>query len=140
MKLIKYILVLLMTITCLRAENDLTAADKLFFKDIQKAVAGDQAERLATMVLYPLTVKIDTGNVVLKAPRDFVDMYKRIITAKVKQAVNDQQSDTLFKSWRGLMIGRGQIWFDLVKLEDESKDFAYKIIAINPLAPSQSPQ
>lgn len=140
MKSIKHVLILLITITCLRAESDLTAADKLFFQDIQKAVAGDQAEHLAAMVLYPLTVKIDARNVVLKTPRDFVDMYKQIITPKVKQAVHDQQADTLFKSWRGLMIGRGQIWFDLVRLEDDPSVFAYKIIAINPLAPSQRPQ
>jgi hypothetical protein len=59
-------------------------------------------------------------------------MYNRIFNKKVTEAVERQSYDSLFKNWRGVMIGNGEIWFTTASPveNDPTKDIIY-IIGIN---------
>lgn len=90
---------------------------KIFVKDLQYIVAAGNKEEVANMVRYPLNASIRT-----KA--DFLANYDSIITPKVKEALAKANLRQLFRNYKGVMIGSGDIW---IAQEDEH----FKIIAIN---------
>ena len=59
-----------------------------------------------------------------KTKSDFLASYNKIITPKVKDAIAKANLRELFRNYKGVMIGNGEIW-----IAQEEKDF--KIIAIN---------
>jgi hypothetical protein len=90
---------------------------KIFVKDLQYIVANDNREEVAKMIRYPLTSTI-------KTEADFLASYDKIITPKVKDALAKANLRQLFRNYKGVMIGNGDIW-----IAQEEKEF--KIIAIN---------
>jgi hypothetical protein len=81
------------------------AAD--FLKRLQKAVADQDANAVAALTAFPLTVNGKAGP---KSRAEFAQHFDSIYTAKVRTAVLAQPVDKLFANWRGLMIGRGEVW------------------------------
>ena len=53
------------------------------------------------------------------------------MTANIKKAVAEQSEDALFKNWRGVMVGSGELWFTAVNRENGGI-FELKVIGINP--------
>lgn len=90
---------------------------KIFIKDLQYLVANDNREEISKLIRYPLNTTIKTG-------ADFLANYNKIITPKVKDALAKANLRQLFRNYKGVMIGNGEIW-----IAQEGKDF--KIIAIN---------
>lgn len=79
-----------------------------FLTRLQAAVQGNDARAIAAMTHYPLTVNGRPG------PRDaahFTQAYNTLFTDKVRNAVLHARAEDLFASYRGLMIGSGQVWF-----------------------------
>lgn len=90
---------------------------KIFVKDLQYIVANGNEEEVANMVRYPL-------NSTIKTKADFLANYDKIITPKIKDALAKANLRQLFRNYKGVMIGDGDIW-----IAQEEKEF--KIIAIN---------
>ncbi len=90
---------------------------KIFVKDLQYLVANDNKEQVSKLIRYPL-------NSTIKTEADFLADYNNIITPKVKDALAKANLRQLFRNYKGVMIGNGEIW-----IVQEGKDF--KIIAIN---------
>ena len=90
---------------------------KIFIKDLQYLVANDNREEVSRLIRYPL-------NSTIKTQADFSADYHKIITPKVKDALTKANLRQLFRNYKGVMIGDGEIW-----IAQEGKDF--KIIAIN---------
>ncbi len=90
---------------------------KIFVKDLQYMVANENKEEIAKLIRYPLNSTIKTNS-------DFLSNYDKIITPKVKEALAKANLKQLFRNYKGVMIGDGDIW-----IAQEEKDF--KIIAIN---------
>lgn len=90
---------------------------KIFIKDLQYMIASDNTEEISKLVRYPL-------NSTIKTKSDFLASYNKIITPKVKDVVAKANLRQLFRNYKGVMIGNGEIW-----IVQEGKDF--KIIAIN---------
>lgn len=95
-----------------------------FFSDVQQAVTDDDADAVAQMVAYPISISIDGETVDIAEESQFVADFDQIFTAEVKDAVRSQNYKTLFANWEGVMIGDGEVWFSIV-------DDAPKITAIN---------
>lgn len=90
---------------------------KIFIKDLQYMVANDNKEEISKLIRYPL-------NSTIKTKSDFLDDYNKIITPKIKAALAKANLKQLFRNYKGVMIGNGEVW-----IAQEGKDF--KIIAIN---------
>ncbi|WP_294930455.1 hypothetical protein [uncultured Paracoccus sp.] len=97
---------------------------KTFFTELQQAVTNDDADALAQMVAYPISVTIDGESVEIAGESEFVTDFDQIFTSDVKDAVTSQSYETLFANWQGVMIGDGEVWFSIV-------DDAPRITAIN---------
>lgn len=95
-----------------------------FFTELQQTVTNDDADALAQMIAYPISVTVDGESVEIARESDFVADFHQIFTSDVKDAVTSQSYETLFANWQGVMIGDGEVWFSIV-------DDAPKITAIN---------
>lgn len=97
-----------------------------FFDTLQKAIAADDRQTVASLVDYPVEVQIGGKTTKIADAAHFTAAYDRIVTDKVKQAVARQTYATLFANAQGVSIGDGEIWFS--GIGDGS---TIKIIAIN---------
>jgi hypothetical protein len=97
-----------------------------FFRKLQAAVAANDRARVASMIDYPVNVSIGSRRVRLRRKADLLRRYEAVFNRNVKDALAQQQASELSPSWRGVMIGNGQIWF--APLGDGK---SVKIVAIN---------
>lgn len=97
-----------------------------FFERLKQAIANNDRAAVAAMIDYPFRARIGGKSVTLRDPAHFIAEFDRIVTARVRQAVLDQQYETLFANWQGVMIGDGEIWFSAVGKKGE-----IRITAIN---------
>jgi hypothetical protein len=102
-----------------------------FLGTIKQAVAQDGRTGLASLVSYPLTVRIRGRAVVLKKPADFLAHYSEIMTDSVRQAVLRSELAGLFVNYQGVRLGSGELWFAGVYPPGANR-YELKIIAINP--------
>lgn len=109
--------------------TDAAAADK-FFISLQRAVALNQKSKVALMVSFPLRVRARKGHLTLKHPSALLRHYNAVFNRKVKGALATQRSANLFSNWQGVMIGRGEIWFNQMP-GNSGKPAVFKITAIN---------
>jgi hypothetical protein len=79
----------------------------LVLSELQTAVASGDAARVSKLVQFPLTVNGKPGP---KNPREFIRDFDTVFTDVVRAAVLKQSVERLFANWRGLMIGRGEVW------------------------------
>jgi hypothetical protein len=78
----------------------------------QKAVRAHDAAGVAALVSYPIKVSIGGSKRTIKAPRAFIAKYDSIVTPAIAAAVQDQKWDDLFVNYQGVMLGRGEVWFN----------------------------
>jgi pimeloyl-ACP methyl ester carboxylesterase len=76
-------------------------------RQLQHAVAAHDARAVAALTEFPLTVNGRRGPTnAAELAREFTSIYND----KVSQAVLRQTVDGLFANWKGLMMGRGEVW------------------------------
>lgn len=63
------------------------------------------------MVDYPFQARIDGKAVKIRDAAHFIADYDKVVTAKVKHALQAQAYEKLFANWQGVMVGDGEIWF-----------------------------
>jgi len=78
-----------------------------FLARLQAAVTAHDASAVAALTQFPLTVNGKPGP---KDAAEFAQQFDAIYNGRVRAAVLTQSPDTLFANWRGLMIGRGEVW------------------------------
>ena len=105
--------------------EDARAAED-FFRGLQKAVANNRRTEVAGLVAYPLNVRINNRSVTLRNQRELLQRYPSVFNQKVRQAVAHQKVSNLSASWRGVMVGQGELWFNQLP-----KSKRFKITAIN---------
>ena len=103
---------------------------QVFLQALKDAVARDDAQAIASMVSYPITVRLDSAPVTVKTPQEFVANYTHILSEPVKHAVEQAQLDRLFVNYQGVRLGRGEMWFGGVYNKD-GESYQVKILAIN---------
>ena len=109
-----------------------TRQEVLFVEALQNAVKEGDADWIAHHTLYPTHVWIGEQKRVLKTPKDFIKHYDQIMTFSVKKAILDEDAKKLFKNWRGIMLGHGEVWILSFKKSDHpNSPVQTLIIAIN---------
>ena len=89
---------------------------KLFLIRFKGMVANNDIDALANLVQYPLKE--------IKNKADFKASFSRLFSDSLKDAVDDQRLDRIYRNNKGAMIGNEHLWF---------KQFgnSYKIVSID---------
>lgn len=100
---------------------------RAFFACLKIASRRDDKDTLSQLIRYPLRIN---GRKTVRTPAEFKRAYPTIFNSKVKRAIKAQQFEDLFVSYRGLMVGGGEVWISGVATSSPGKT-PIKIIAIN---------
>ena len=95
---------------CLSANAGSVQKAYAFLADLQSAMKRDDRKRVARMVHYPLRF-YGKGRGKIRSSAELLRRYDEIFLP-VKEVVLIQKPENLFCNWKGIMIGRGEIWFD----------------------------
>ena len=109
--------------SCIEAYGSKTVSD--FLTDLQKSVAADDREHVASLVQFPITITIKGKQTRIRTRAQLLKNYDVAFDAKVKGFLAKQRFTDLFCNWKGIMIGRGEIWLDA------REHHPLRIIAIN---------
>lgn len=108
-----------------------------FFLEIQDSIRTSNKEKLAQLVLYPITIhSIDGKDVEIQNEEEFIANYEKIATPKWKGVILAQEPEKLFTNWQGVMVNRGEMWFGPICLDgsvcQQTKYYIYGIINDTP--------
>lgn len=109
---------------CLRAYGAASVAQ--FLGDLQHSVAVDDRAHVAGMVRFPISITVSGKSMTLRNRDQLLKYYDVAFDAKVKGFIAKQKASELFCNWKGIMIGRGEIWISAA-----GKSSHLRIIAIN---------
>lgn len=101
-------------------------AIKSFLQQLQTAVAADDRKHVVAMVELPVTIMVEGRRTKLRRRTQLLQYYEVAFDPKVKAFIAKQKFSDLFCNWRGIMIGRGEIWINGI-----GEPSQLKIIAIN---------
>lgn len=90
---------------------------KRFLVLFKEWVRSDNADSVAAYIAFPIKG--------YKTSEQFKKSYTKIFDKQLKDIVEKQRLDRIFRNYQGAMIGDGAIWFSVI----ENK--GYRIIAIN---------
>ncbi|GLQ55753.1 hypothetical protein GCM10010862_30120 [Devosia nitrariae] len=106
-------------------------AFEVAFEVLQHAIAGHDAETVASLVDYPLDVVIDGRRIVIEEEAEFVERYDEIVTDPVEAAVTDQAYADLFVNGDGVMFGDGEVWMSAYCTDRSCEAVYWLVRAIN---------
>jgi hypothetical protein len=108
---------------------------RTFLATLQDSLRSPDNTRLADLLDYPLEVNSEAGPRVIADRKEFLFAPEAVFPARVRQQVLAQQFDKLFVSWRGVMVGRGEVWFsgvcDAKSAPDQCTVSRIRVIAVN---------
>jgi hypothetical protein len=84
---------------------------KAFLAKLQHIVKTNNKKEFASLIDYPIRVYLGGHLTKISSRSDFVHKYSSIIAPDVRHAILAQSADCLFGNYQGMMIGRGQVWF-----------------------------
>jgi hypothetical protein len=105
------------------------------FAAVQAAVADEDADALAALVSYPITIRSGPEELTIDDVEAFAQHYEEIMTEEIVTAITDQTYESLFVNSDGVMFGNGQVWLSGVCTDDACSDFDVRIIAIQLATP-----
>ena len=114
----------------------ITSGDKAFFEQIKKAILADDFDAFAGAVAYPTELhfldahRLEPRNVPIQTKSELKKYKSAIFSDGLKSAIRIQSADSMSKSWRGLMVANGDLWFDQIQCEGQT-NWTYRIVAIN---------
>jgi len=89
--------------------------DQLIDKAAQEllgAVASEDKESVAQMIEYPIWADIDGERKQVMNQDEFLINYDKIFTDEFKAILAGTRPHHMFANWEGIMLGRGDIWFN----------------------------
>lgn len=90
----------------------------------------DDIDMLSQLIRYPLRTHTPKGEGSVRTPAAFKKAYTLIFDAKVKHAIETHRFEDLFVSYRGLMVGNGEVWISGI-VDPATGKTTIKIITIN---------
>lgn len=81
-----------------------------YFK-IKKFIELEDKEAMADLVMYPIMYDENDKYIKVYNREQFIENYDKIITDDVKKVVSESNYKEIFSSWRGSMLGSGEVWF-----------------------------
>jgi hypothetical protein len=89
---------------------------KAFFNEIKTTIAKGDKRAVSKLISYPTTVNLKgEPNQIIRDRAEFESHYDDIINDRVIKVVRSQAYEDLFVNWRGVMFGRGEIWFSALE-------------------------
>lgn len=83
---------------------------RALFDTLQDAAANGDAQVIAALVAYPITVRIDGAEWTIADEEGFVADADAILVPAITDAIAGASWGTLFVNAEGLMIGDGEVW------------------------------
>lgn len=80
--------------------------------DFREAVAKGDRKAVASLVRYPITVRVASGKLELRNDRALVANYAAIFTPKFRDLIASRVPRQFMRSSEGIMYGRGEVYFD----------------------------
>lgn len=112
--------------------NDLVPEDMAFFAALRRAVRDDDRRWIANHVWFPLNYRANGVRTSIKTENNFLRKYEVIFSLKVRNAIEAQTPENLFKNDHGIMVGNGELWFDRFRNPSLPKGrWKYGILGIN---------
>ena len=96
---------------------------KIFIKKLKLWSEQGNKDSVAANIDFPLV-----NDESISSSKIFLQQYDKIFNNKVKQALQQQKLNELFKNFQGVMIGSGEMWIANVS---KTKNEVYKIRSIN---------
>ncbi|ANL47472.1 MULTISPECIES: hypothetical protein [Rhizobium] len=95
------------------------------------AMRSGDAETVAGLAEYPLTVKANGEIYNVENAEDFIENFDDLVTPETRRAVGRQQYEDLFVNSDGVMLANGAVWMGAVCEDNACQDSHWAIIAIN---------
>lgn len=109
-------------------------------EQLQAAVRADDRAAVAGLVQYPLEVSIHGKAQTLPDAVAFVGAYDSVMVEEVRRTILDQRYGELMASWKGLMLGDGQVWINGSCAQADCADPAPRIVRLQTTAdPAAAP-
>ncbi len=109
---------------CIRAYGAVSVEQ--FLGDLQHSVAVDDRAHVAEMVRFPISITVEGKPLTLRSKDQLLKYYDVAFDAKVRGFIAKQRVSDLFCNWKGIMIGRGEIWINTA-----GRSSRLRIVAIN---------
>jgi hypothetical protein len=93
--------------------DDAESVDK-FFLELKTAVEKNERDKVVLLVDYPINVLIKGRRTRLRNKAELLKNYNLVFNEKVKQVLAKSSAPS-FVNYQGVMIGDGEIWFNLIK-------------------------
>ena len=97
-----------------------------FLLDLQHSVAADDRVHVVEMIHFPISIRVAGKWMTLRGKDQLLKYYDTAFDKKVKGFIAKQKFSELFCNWKGIMIGRGEIW-----INTSGTSSSLRIIAIN---------
>lgn len=101
------------------------------FEVLQDRVTAQDAETVAALVSYPLTVTINGERVVISGEAEFVERYDDLITPEIAEIIMTQDYANLFVNQDGVMFGNGEVWMRAFCTDGSCEVVYWLVEAIN---------
>ena len=110
--------------------NDIQDAET-FFLIIKTSVAAGDDMGIAKLVKYPIRVRMNAQEIVLKDQREFLDQYEKIFDEGFINVLFeiDESDLTLLRS--GIQVRNGELWFNYFCVDLTCSDMQFLITQIN---------
>jgi hypothetical protein len=102
-----------------------------FLETLKAGLGRHDRPGVCALVSYPIVATAKRVRDAAACRRDF----EALFNDKVKAAVLSQKPEDLLANSRGVMIGRGEIWFSGICKDRRCRTHTLKIVAINNFAP-----
>lgn len=83
-----------------------------FVSELKNNVIATNKQAIATLIHYPIKVKIASKSTTLKSPQEFIDNYDKVMNQDFVNAISNAYTKYLFHNYQGVMFGSNQynIW------------------------------
>ncbi len=81
------------------------------FYKMQDFIEADKREDLANIINFPIVLSKGESEIKIYSKKQFLQHYDEIINNNIKKIVLNSTPEDIFASWRGAMLGSGEIVF-----------------------------
>ncbi len=108
-----------------------SASFKDAFDHLQQAMANDDAEAVAEMADFPLSINADNQTNEVQSGAELIENFETLINSETRATVTDQAYGDLFVNADGVMFGDGALWMHNVCEDDACQQTHWAIMSIN---------
>ncbi len=101
-------------------------------RQLQQAVAANNAAAVATLVNYQFATVRDGQSLKITDAKAFVRDYDRIMTPPIAEAIKRQRYSELMVNYKGVMFGNGEAWVNGICRDDACKNVDVRVVALQP--------